>query len=253
MLIVRYQAKSGPAYGVVDKNIVYELENIFGPPHIGPKVGSVDAVQVLPPVQPGKIVALGRNYAEHAKEHQADVPEQPLIFLKAPSSVIGPGQSIQLTPLSQRVEHEAELAVVIGQQCKAVTEDKAWEMVLGVTCANDVTARDLQRADGQWARGKSFDTFCPLGPFIITHLSPEKIGQLEIICRVNGQARQHGNTNQMIFKIPYLIAYITAVMTLYPGDVILTGTPAGVSPLQNGDVVEIDIENVGALRNNVTA
>ena len=261
MIIVQYRSPSGPAYGLLEDDTVYSLagQDIFGPLHPGAAVGPVGGLELLPPVWPGKIVALGRNYAEHAREHAADVPTQPLIFLKAPSSVIGPGQPIVLPPLSQRVEHEAELAVVIGKRCKAVAQVDAWQVVSGVTCANDVTARDLQRSDGQWARGKSFDTFCPLGPYLVTHLSPERLDHLEVKCRVTGpppggagvQVRQHGNTSEMIFKIPTLIAYITAVMTLYPGDVILTGTPAGVGPLHSGDTLEVEIEQVGVLSNPV--
>jgi 2-keto-4-pentenoate hydratase/2-oxohepta-3-ene-1,7-dioic acid hydratase in catechol pathway len=253
MIIVRYQSPAGPAFGLLEDKTVYTLEgnDIFGALQQGAAVGQVDTLTLLPPVQPGKIIALGRNYAEHAKEHGAEAPTQPLLFLKAPSSVIGHGQPIVLTPLSQQVEHESELAIVIGKQCKAVAEASAWNVVLGVTCANDVTARDLQRSDGQWARAKSFDTFCPLGPYIVTHLSPEQIGHLDVTCRVNGQVRQSGNTSQMIFKVPYLIAYITAAMMLYPGDVIMTGTPAGVGPLHSGDVVEAEIEHVGVLRNPV--
>ncbi len=257
MILVHYAISSGSAYGLLGEGTVYKLagDTIFGPLHKGARVGPLEAVKLLPPVWPGKIIALGRNYAEHAKEHGAEAPTQPLIFLKAPSSVIGPEQPITLTPLSQRVEHEAELAVVIGQRCKHVAEVEAWSVVLGVTCANDVTARDIQRSDGQWARGKSFDTFCPLGPVIVTHLSPQEIGNLNVVCRVSNaggeQVRQRGNTSEMIFKIPYLIAYITAAMTLYPGDVILTGTPAGVAPLQSGDIVQVEIESVGTLRNPV--
>lgn len=255
MIIVRYQSATGPAYGLLEHDIVYQLvgDNPYGSLQKGAAIGPVDMLNLLAPVQPGKIIALGRNYAAHAHEHNAEIPAQPLIFLKAPSSVIGPGQAIELPAFSQRVEHEAELAIVIGKRCKAVTEDKAWEVVLGVTCGNDVTARDLQRSDGQWARAKSFDTFCPLGPGIVTHLLPEQLNQLEIICRVNGQPRQRGNTRDMIFKLPYLIAYITAVMTLEPGDVILSGTPAGVGPLVNNDVVEVEIEHVGTLCNPVRA
>lgn len=255
MIIVRYHSTPGPTYGLLEHDIVYQLvgDNPYGPLQKGAAIGPPDTLNLLAPVQPGKIIALGRNYAAHAHEHNAEIPAQPLIFLKAPSSVIGPGQPIELPPISQRVEHEAELAIVIGKRCKAVTEAQAWKVVLGVTCGNDVTARDLQRSDGQWARAKSFDTFCPLGPWIVTHLLPEQLNQLDIICRVNGQARQRGNTRDMIFKLPCLIAYITAVMTLEPGDVILTGTPAGVGPLGNTDVVEVEIEHVGTLRNPVRA
>jgi 2-keto-4-pentenoate hydratase/2-oxohepta-3-ene-1,7-dioic acid hydratase in catechol pathway len=256
MIIVNYRSSSGPAYGLLEDSTVYTLagKDPFGPLQKGAGVGRLEALELLPPVRPGKIIALGRNYAEHAKEHNAEVPTQPLLFLKAPSSVIGPGHPIVLTPLSQQVEYEAELAVVIGRRCKAVAEAEAWRVVLGVTCANDVTARDLQRSDGQWTRSKSFDTFCPLGPYIVTHLSPDQLGHLDVICRVErgqaeAQVRQHGNTADMIFKIPALIAYITAVMTLEPGDVILTGTPAGVGPLESGDRVEIEVEQVGVLSN----
>jgi 2-keto-4-pentenoate hydratase/2-oxohepta-3-ene-1,7-dioic acid hydratase in catechol pathway len=255
LIIVHYKLPCGSAYGLLIGNIVYELaeQTIFGALRRGALVGSINALELLPPVQPGKIIALGRNYAGHAQEHGADIPTQPLIFLKAPSSVIGPGQPIVLPALAQRVEHEAELALVIGQQCRAVSETEAWTMVLGVTCANDVTARDLQRSDGQWARAKSFDTFCPLGPYVATDLSLGQVHALDIACRVNGQARQRGNTAEMVFKIPYLIAYISAGMTLYPGDIILTGTPAGVGPLQAGDTVEVEIDQIGVLRNSVVA
>jgi 2-keto-4-pentenoate hydratase/2-oxohepta-3-ene-1,7-dioic acid hydratase in catechol pathway len=258
MIIVHYQSQSGPAYGLLKDSLVYELagNDIFAlpkekVPEAGALAGRLDTLQLLPPVWPGKVVALGRNYIEHAREHGAEVPQQPLIFLKAPSSVIGPGQPIVLTPLSEQVEYEAELAVVIGRRCKAVPVENAWDVVLGVTCANDVTARDLQRRDGQWARSKSFDTFCPLGPYLVTHLLPEQLERLDVLCRVNGQVRQQGNTAEMVFKIPCLIAYITAVMTLLPGDVIMTGTPAGVGPLHSGDVVEVEVESVGLLRNPV--
>ncbi|MER3468887.1 MAG: 2-hydroxyhepta-2,4-diene-1,7-dioate isomerase, partial [Thermoflexus sp.] len=152
---------------------------------------------------------------------------------------------------SQQVEHEAELAVVIGRRGHRIPEDRAWEYILGVTCGNDVTARDLQRRDGQWTRSKGFDTFCPLGPWIVTHLSPQEIADLEILCRVNGEVRQRGRVREMVFSIPALIAYISAIMTLEPGDVILTGTPAGVGPLRPGDWVEVEIPGVGVLGNPV--
>ena len=254
MIIIRYQSASGPTYGLVENHSVYTLEgDVFGACQKGQKVGALENVNLLAPIQPGKIVAIGRNYAEHAKEHGADVPKEPLLFLKASSAVIGPEEPVVLTPLSRQVEHEAELVLVIGQRAKNVPEDKAWEVVMGVTCGNDVTARDLQRSDGQWSRAKGFDTFCPLGPWIVTHLRPEDIGDMGITCRVNGVMRQMGSTRDMIFPPARLIAHITAAMTLFPGDLIMTGTPAGVSPLKAGDVVEVEVEGIGVLRNPVVA
>jgi 2-keto-4-pentenoate hydratase/2-oxohepta-3-ene-1,7-dioic acid hydratase in catechol pathway len=205
-------------------------------------------VRLLAPASPTKIIAVGRNYAAHAAEHGADVPAQPLIFLKPPSAVIGPGEAIVLPRLSQQVEHEAELAAVVGRRARRVTRESAMGCLLGYTCANDVTARDLQRSDGQWSRAKGFDTFCPLGPWIETELS---LGEQELICRVNGEVRQHGNIGQMVFDLPTLLVYISRVMTLEPGDVILTGTPAGVGRLQAGDRVDVEIAGIGRLSNPV--
>ena len=204
-----------------------------------------------PPVGPSKIVCVGRNYVAHAAEHGADVPTEPLLFLKPPSAVIGHGSAIVLPELSHQVEHEAELALVIGRRCRSVAPERAWHSVLGVTCANDVTGRDLQRADAQWTRGKGFDTFCPLGPWIVTNLSEDEVGDLGVSCTVNGEIRQQARTSQMVFAPAFLISYITQVMTLEPGDVILTGTPAGVSPLHAGDEVTVEIERVGTLTNPV--
>jgi 2-keto-4-pentenoate hydratase/2-oxohepta-3-ene-1,7-dioic acid hydratase in catechol pathway len=205
------------------------------------------------PVTPSKIVCVGRNYVAHAVEHGADVPAEPLLFLKPPSAVVGQGAKIVLPGLSRQVEHEAEMALVIGKRCRAVTQDRAWGNVLGVTCANDVTARDLQRSDAQWTRGKGFDSFCPLGPWIVTGLSEDEVGDLGLRCTVNGEIRQQARTSQMVFSPAFLIAYITQVMTLEPGDVILTGTPAGVSPLSHGDEVTVEIEKVGTLTNRVVS
>jgi len=254
MVIVRYQSAAGPAYGLVENHIVYTLEgDVFGQFSKGRQVGELQDVTLLAPIAPSKILALGRNYAEHAKEHGADVPSEPLLFLKATSAVIGPDEPIVLTPLSQRVEHEGELVLVMGKRAKHVPEEKAWEYVLGVTCGNDVTARDLQRSDGQWSRAKGFDTFCPIGPWIVTHLKPGEVSDLGISCRVNGVMKQMASTRDMIFSPARLIAYITQAMTLYPGDLIMTGTPAGVGPLNAGDTVEVEIEGIGVLRNSVVA
>jgi len=211
---------------------------------------ALDEVQLLAPVEPSKIVCIGRNYVEHAREHNAEVPTVPLMFLKPPSAVIGPNESILLPPQSQRVEHEAELAVVIGKRGRGIPADEALSYVFGYTIANDVTARDLQRRDGQWTRGKGFDTFCPIGPWIETDLDPS---DALITCRVNGEVRQSGSTRDMVFSVAQLIAFISSVMTLEPGDVILTGTPAGVGPLNPGDVVSVEIEGIGTLVNPVEA
>ncbi len=216
----------------------------------GTVLGKIGEFPLLAPCQPTKIVAVGRNYADHAAELGNGIPEEPLLFLKPPSAVIGPESEIRCPGLSQRVDHEAELAVVIGKHAWHVPADQALDCVLGYTCANDVTARDLQQSDGQWTRAKGFDTFCPLGPWIVTHLDA---GRLRIQCRVNSQLRQEGNTADMVYSIPRLIEHITQVMTLYPGDVILTGTPAGIGPLSPGDRVEVEIENIGTLENIVIA
>jgi len=199
---------------------------------------------------PSKIVAVGRNYVEHAQETHSSVPEEPLIFLKPPTCVIGHLDAIVYPALSQRVDHEGELAVIIGRPCRHVDPAEARAYVLGYTCANDVTARDLQRKDGQWTRGKGFDTFLPLGPFISTDLDWTAA---VVETRLNGQARQHAPVSDMVFKVDFLIVYVSQVMTLLPGDVILTGTPAGIGPMQPGDVVEVEIVGIGALRNHVVA
>jgi len=199
--------------------------------------------------RPGKIVCVGRNYVEHARELGNVVPERPLIFLKPPSAIIGPGEAIRLPAASRQVEFEAEIAVRIGRRARDVAAADALSHVSGYAPLNDVTARDLQKSDGQWTRAKGFDTFCPLGSFVAAEgVDP---GSLEVICRVNGEQRQHGRAAEMAFGIPELIEYISGVMTLEPGDVIATGTPAGVGPLAAGDVVEVEIPGVGTLRNPV--
>jgi len=212
------------------------------------ELGALGDVELLAPCEPTKIVAIGRNYVAHAQEHGADVPAYPLIFLKPASAVIGPDAPIWLPPQSEQVEHESELAVIIGREASRVDAEQALDYVLGYTCGNDVTARDLQRKDGQWSRAKGFDTFCPLGPWIETELDP---GDLEVTCRVNGEVRQTGRISQLVFDIPYLVSYISHIMTLMPGDVIMSGTPAGVSPIHAGDVVDVEIEGLGVLRNPV--
>jgi 2-keto-4-pentenoate hydratase/2-oxohepta-3-ene-1,7-dioic acid hydratase in catechol pathway len=205
--------------------------------------------RLLAPVIPTKVVAVGKNYVDHASEMGGHVPELPLIFLKPPTSVIGPLQAIRLPPASDEVHHEAELAVVMGKVARNVAIEETGAHILGYTAANDVTARDLQRVDGQWTRAKGFDTFCPLGPAIDTELDP--LEGLSIICRVNGDIRQTGSTADMVFGVGELVAHISSIMTLLPGDVILTGTPAGVGPIEAGDTVEVEIEGIGVLTNPV--
>lgn len=206
--------------------------------------------RLLAPVLPGKVVCIGRNYRAHAEELGNTVPARPLIFLKPPSAVIGPGEPILLPPDSERVEHEGELGVVIGRRARHLDPADALDAVFGFTCVNDVTARDLQRADKQFARGKGFDTFCPIGPWIETELDPRDV---RVTCRVGDALRQDGRTALMVFDVPTLLATISRVMTLEPGDVIATGTPAGVGPLTAGDDVTVEIEGIGALTNPVRA
>lgn len=206
-------------------------------------------VKIEWPFTPSKIVCVGRNYAEHAAELGNEVPKDPLLFLKAPSALIRNGDQIIIPPQSSQVEHEGELAIIIGRKCKNLTEaDNAFDYVRGYTCLNDVTARDLQRKDGQFMRAKSFDTFCPLGAEMETDLD---VSDLRVVTRVNGVVKQDGRTSQMVFSVDFLIRYISNMMTLNPGDVIATGTPSGVSKMESGDVCEVEIEGIGVLRNVV--
>ena len=206
-------------------------------------------VKFLPPDTPSKIVCVGRNYAEHAAELGNQVPKEPLLFLKAPSAIITEGEAIVIPDQSNQVEHEGELAVIIGRKCKNLSEtDNPLEYVFGYTCLNDVTARDLQRQDVQFTRAKSFDTFCPIGAIIETELD---ISDIRVTTKVNGVIKQTGRTSQMVFPVPFLIRYISNQMTLNAGDIIATGTPSGVSKLNDGDIVEVEIEGIGVLRNPV--
>ncbi len=203
--------------------------------------------------RPSKIVCVGRNYMEHAAELGNVVPERPLLFMKPPSALIGDGAEIVLPSASERVEHEGEIGVVVGKTLESVTEDEAVSGMKGITCINDVTARDLQKTDNQWTRAKGFDTFCPTGPRIVGLADLPDLESLEVFCRVNGTERQHGRAADMVFKIPMIVSYISRIMTLEAGDLIATGTPAGVGPLLPGDVVEVEIPGVGVLRNSVVA
>ncbi len=205
-------------------------------------------VKFLPPVKPEKIICIGLNYMDHAKELNMELPEEPIIFLKPPSAVIGHEDFIELPKQSKRVDYEGELAVIIAKRCKNVSREDALEYVLGYTCFNDVTARDLQRKDGQWTRAKSFDTFAPIGPYVACF---KDASNLRIQTRVNGKVVQSSTTSNLIFDVPTLIEFVSSIMTLKRGDVIATGTPAGVGELKHGDIVEVEIENIGTLRNYV--
>ncbi|HTZ91888.1 MAG TPA: fumarylacetoacetate hydrolase family protein [Streptosporangiaceae bacterium] len=225
----------------------------FGPGPEGPKLTGarypVEDVRLLAPVLPTKIVAIGRNYAEHARELGNEVPAEPLIFLKPSTAVVGPGDAIvRPVGLSERVDFEGELAIVFGRLCRDVPAARVPEVIFGYTCANDVTARDLQAKDGQWTRAKGFDTFCPLGPWIETSLDP---ADLHLTTTVNDEVKQDSRTSLLIHDIATLVTYVTSVMTMLPGDVLLTGTPAGVGPLVAGDNVSVSVEGIGTLTNRV--
>lgn len=248
-----HPAGTEPRYGIVEAGAVYpvDVNEYFAPATISHSRDSLDIkeLRLVAPVTPSKIVCVGRNYKEHAVELGNKMPEEPLLFLKAPSALIGSDDAIELPSQSQQVEHEGELAVVIGRRARRISADEnPLDYVLGYTCVNDVTARDLQRKDVQFTRGKSFDTFCPLGPVLVTDIDP---WDLAVVTRLNGEVKQQGRTSDMAFPVPFLIKYIADIMTLNPGDVIATGTPAGVSPMKPGDVVEVEVEGVGVLRNHI--
>jgi len=241
--------KQQPSYGLVKDDTVSVLD---GPPWGGGReTGATCTLQeaiLRAPVQPSKIVCIGLNYHAHvAASQSADkAPEYPLIFLKPPSSIIGPDEKIIHPEQSERVDYEAELGVVIGKQARTIGGEEALEYVYGYTCVNDVTARDLQKKDGQWSRAKGFDTFCPVGPWIVTRLN---YGDVLVEGILNGEVKQSGRTSLMIFDIPYLISYISSIMTLNPGDLISTGTPAGIAPMKSGDEIEVRVEGIGSLKN----
>lgn len=247
------EVSASPLFGVVSGN---EIEVLAGDPlysgitKTGEKL-ALDSVKLLAPVIPrSKVVCVGKNYADHAKEMDSAVPEQPVIFIKPNTSVIGPDDAIVWPSMSKKVDHEAELAIVIGKICKDVPKERVQDVIFGYTIGNDVTARDLQKVDGQWSRAKGFDTFCPLGPWIETDIDPS---DLAISAEVDGQMRQSDRTSSMIFDIPTIIHFITQVYTLLPGDVILTGTPAGVGVIPVGSTVSISIEGIGTLSNRAVA
>ncbi len=235
--------------GILEGDGIYKLTgSLFQNPGKGELLGTLDRVESwLPPTDPSKIVAVGLNYKDHAREVGLPIPEEPLIFLKPPTSVTGHGEPVVYpSVMTKRVDYEAELAIVMGKKCRSVSPEDALEYVLGYTCANDVTARDLQTKDGQWTRSKSFDTFCPLGPVLSAGIDPS---DLEIEMIVNRKVVQHSRTSNFIFPVNVLVSYISHVMTLEPGDVIITGTPAGIGPVERGDVMQVKIENIGLLEN----
>jgi 2-keto-4-pentenoate hydratase/2-oxohepta-3-ene-1,7-dioic acid hydratase in catechol pathway len=262
MKYCRLQTLHGPQYAeVVDRDGRLWIERLIPPFEEGPTSDYVerahsfdpvlfDEARILAPVAPSKIVCVGRNYREHAAELGNEVPAEPLLFFKPPSSLIAPGEPIRIPPLSNRVDFEGEVAIVIGDRCRNIGADEdPQDYIRGYSIANDVTARDLQKKDGQWARAKGFDTFCPVGPLVTDEIDPA--AGISVTTRLNGELRQDGNTRDFIFSINHLLRYITAAMTLFPGDLILTGTPAGVAPMQPGDEVAVTVEGVGTLKNPV--
>jgi 2-keto-4-pentenoate hydratase/2-oxohepta-3-ene-1,7-dioic acid hydratase in catechol pathway len=253
MRLVRFRYGDRIATGAIDvgSDDIRVLRGTFfdDPIPTGEQVPLAD-VRLLAPVLPSKLVCVGRNYAAHAAEWGLDVPAEPLLFLKPSTAVIGPSDPIQLLPISKRVDYEGELAVVVGRLARGVRAEDAYRYILGYTCANDVTLRDLQKTDDQWARAKGFDGSCPLGPWVETELDPIDI---RVETRLNGEIRQAAQTSDMVFGVAELIEYITEFMTLLPGDVLLTGTPEGVGRLSDGDVVEVEVEGVGTLSNPVVA
>lgn len=249
MKYVRFAQKDAVHFGILDADHIHVLSSspLTGGKPIGAIINLQD-VRLLSPCQPSKIVAVGLNYADHAKEMQLSTPDFPALFLKPPTAVIGPEEDIHYPPSSKQVDYEGELAIVIGKTASSVSEKDAMQYVLGYTCLNDVTARDLQNQDVQWTRAKGFDTFAPLGPVIETDLDPDNVA---ITTRLNGVIKQKSNTKQFIFKTAYLIHFISEIMTLYPGDVITTGTPSGIGPMLPGDQVEIEIDGIGILKNTI--
>jgi 2-keto-4-pentenoate hydratase/2-oxohepta-3-ene-1,7-dioic acid hydratase in catechol pathway len=251
MRIVRYSHDGQLSFGVLEGETIAAITpHPFAPFEYSGERLALDEVRLLAPVLPTKVVAVGKNYADHAKEMGDDVPEEPIIFLKPSTSVVGPGDPIIYPAGVDRVDFEGELAVIVGKMARRLDEATALQVVLGFTCANDVTARNLQASDGQWTRAKGFDTFCPLGPWIETDLDSS---DLAVRTLVNDEQRQSSRTSMLVISVARLLAFISGVMTLLPGDVILTGTPAGIGALSPGDRVEVEIEGIGVLTNRVVA
>lgn len=249
MKIVRYQTEGRAAWGILDDGVVLAAR---GTPFVDLEPTSEPAAnaRLLAPVTPRTVLCVGRNYRSHAEEFGNKVPDEPLLFLKPPAAVIGPGDDIVYPALSGRVDPEAELVLVIGRTARNVKVEDAWDVIGGYTCGNDVTARDIQKSDGQWTRGKGFDSFCPIGPWVDTDYDPTDVN---VSCTVDGERRQDGRTKDLIFPIPYLIEYITRFTTLQAGDVILSGTPEGVRPVVPGNAITVEVEGLGTLTNRVVA
>ncbi len=249
MKLARFLIQGRPAFGVVNGDEVAELDGDFFSSFKTLKTcHSISSVKLLAPCTPSKIIAVGLNYRDHAAELGFAIPEEPIIFLKPPTTVIGHMDDIVYPRSSIQVDYEAELAVVIKNRIRDIEPEDAAENILGFTCANDVTARDLQKRDGQWTRAKSFDTFCPVGPWIETDMGPD---DLLVESYLNGRLRQSSRTSQFIFNVNLLVSFISGVMTLFPGDIIITGTPAGIGPMKPGDEIEVRIEGIGSLRNRL--
>ena len=254
MKIVRYQPGSAPGearYGILEGSTVYAAEgDPFTGLRRGEAVGEVDDLTLLAPIVPGKVIAIGLNYVDHVTENDPTrtIPTSPVVFMKPPSAIIGPGAAIELAHPENPIDYEAELVVVMGRRARDVKEAEALDYVLGYTAGNDVSDRAQQYGDGQWIRGKGYDTYLPLGPAIETELD---ISDTRVMSRLNGEPRQSESTKSLIFSVPYLISFLSHIMTLEPGDLIMTGTPHGVGPMKAGDVIEVEVEGVGVLRNPV--
>lgn len=247
---VRFNHADQAGYGLVENGVVRLVDgDIFGDHTVTGQAYPLERVKLLSPCQPSKIICIGLNYIDHARELNMPLPQEPVMFLKPLTAILSPGEAIVYPRMTERLEYEGELGVVIGKGGKDIPLERATEHIFGYTVANDVTARDLQKKDGQWTRSKSFDTFCPFGPYLVTGVDGSS---LKIETRLNGEVKQSSNTSNLIFGVPFLVSFISQVMTLEAGDLILTGTPFGVGPMQAGDVVEVEIEHLGVLMNTVS-
>ncbi|MDI6654767.1 MAG: fumarylacetoacetate hydrolase family protein [Candidatus Hydrothermarchaeota archaeon] len=249
MKIGRFKFNDESVYGIIKGSKVDIIKDL-NLRSSGEKI-KLENLKILAPTEPSKIICIGLNYVDHARELKMEILQEPIIFLKPPTAVIGHEENIVYPPAVKQVDYEAELGIVIGKKCKNVTRERAYNVILGYTCFNDVTARDLQKKDGQWTRAKSFDTFAPLGPYIVTKDEIKNLHNLNIKLRLNGKIKQDSNTKNFIFDIPFLVEFISGIMTLNQGDVIPTGTPPGVGSVKRGDTIEIEIERIGVLRNFV--
>ena len=252
MRLARFLVHGDVRYGIVEGDGVRELLRPYFEGLTPMKTSRPLAeVQLLAPSRPSKMLCVGLNYRDHAREMGRPVPDEPVLFMKPATALAGPGRPIVYPKMAARLDYEAELAIVVGRRCRSVTLQEAGRVILGYSCFNDVTARDLQARDGQWTRAKGFDTFGVVGPWIET--DPGDPGRLAVTCRVNGAVRQHSNTEQCVFNCQYLVSWISRIMTLEPGDIIATGTPAGIGPMHPGDTVEVEVEGIGVLSNPVVA